>query len=394
MNIKPLLLIGRKSQTLKFFKGLKKHSSIPIKVLDTRRVYPQLINRRCRTKLNLRAALKCHIEYRQRQRSLRARIPGIKWLYAIMLDVRARLCFITYLNIFKSGCYGAVGLWNGLKYPECIIKLAAREAGLKILHFELGSLPNTLTIDDNGINYLNSVPRDSGYYNRLHFAAEYAEKAIIPRAPIKPNKIKAITLPERYLFAPFQVNRDSQVIVFSPWVRDMRMFYELLRMLQQDIDREALDLKIVIKEHPSCENEYADLHARAQDDGIIFANANDTPSLIKNARAIITLNSSAGLEALMLSKPVIVLGQAFYNIEGLTMQAHNYPQLWETVRRLDKARTDPRLRENFLHYLEKEYFVRRFKTLGSDRSVWPADAEHDWHAHEKRIVQLLAGEVV
>ena len=96
-------------------------------------------------------------------------------------------------------------------------------------------------------------------------------------------------------------------------------------MLLLNVDKYP-DINFVIKEHPSYRRSvigkvtpHANIH---------FANGHPTPELIANADAVVTLNSTVGIEALVLEKKVITLGLAAYNIEGLVLHSID-PDMFE-----------------------------------------------------------------
>lgn len=109
-------------------------------------------------------------------------------------------------------------------------------------------------------------------------------------------------------------------------------------------------LTVVFKEHPSSRETYPELHERTHE-RLLFANGNATQQLIESSQFVVTLNSTVGLESLLLGKPVLTLGQAFFNIEGLVMHADNAEQVVELARAFPQWPLDERLRRNFLHYL-------------------------------------------
>ncbi len=82
-----------------------------------------------------------------------------------------------------------------------------------------------------------------------------------------------------------------------------------------------------------------------------------TQALIENAAAVIVVNSTVGLEALLHGKKVIVLGQAFYALEGIARQAGSRDQLAALVRSIDGWQVDRGLIERFLAYLQYEYAI-------------------------------------
>ena len=132
---------------------------------------------------------------------------------------------------------------------------------------------------------------------------------------------------------------------------------------------------LVFKEHPSSPIRYPDLHERSGPRER-FANGNDTQTLIEDADAVITVNSTVGLEAILLGKPVLVLGRAFYAIPGLTLSAEGPEELAEALHRLSDWKPDPVLRRKFLDYLSQDYCVP-----GS----WREPDRAHWRAVEARV---------
>ena len=51
------------------------------------------------------------------------------------------------------------------------------------------------------------------------------------------------------------------------------------------------------------------------------------PEMLKHAKAVVTINSTAGLSALIHNKPLKVMGDALYDMKGLTYQGH-LNQFW------------------------------------------------------------------
>ena len=51
------------------------------------------------------------------------------------------------------------------------------------------------------------------------------------------------------------------------------------------------------------------------------------PEMLKHAEAVVTINSTAGLSALIHHKSLKVMGNALYDIKGLTYQGHLH-QFW------------------------------------------------------------------
>jgi hypothetical protein len=114
----------------------------------------------------------------------------------------------------------------------------------------------------------------------------------------------------------------------------------------------------VFKEHPSSGRDYQKLHERiANEDHLLFANDISTQELIEKSEAVVTINSTVGLEALLLGKRVVVLGDAFYGFDGLSKHAENIDDLLAVLGTMSDWQVDEQLRGKFLRYLQSEYAV-------------------------------------
>jgi capsular polysaccharide export protein len=224
-----------------------------------------------------------------------------------------------------------------------------KQLGVKVFYFENGCLPNTTTMDAKGMNFYNSVPREASFYAGIK--EPFQEQPFVER--MNPDTALELALPRKYIFCPFQDWLDSQVILNSPWIKDMREFYSVIEYLASNTPG---DLFFIIKKDPSCKKEYKDL-AERQNPRIIFANNAKTESLIKNARAILTINSTVGIEAIMFGKNVITLGNAFYAGYGLALSASNPAEALEALYIAQMRQPNQELAQKFLSYLQNYYLI-------------------------------------
>ncbi|MEP1961681.1 nitrogen fixation protein FixF [Tateyamaria sp.] len=251
-------------------------------------------------------------------------------------------------------------VYNGSVYPESVLAEVSRER--RRIFVEAGFFPNTLQIDPKGLNGANSVPRDPAFYldTGEDFAADGLPNIVNNRAA-KVAGTGAVMLEQGYVFVPFQVPSDMQVTQHSPWIRDMEMF---LDAVLEAAERNPDDV-FVIKEHPSFKRSVKGL--RPDHPRVVFANDNVTSDLIKNARVVVTLNSTVGVEALLFDRPVITLGTACYNIDGLVLHAEDARQLDAALETSKSWTHNARLRAQFLGYLSHRYLMHgRYDDLPDD----------------------------
>jgi len=268
-------------------------------------------------------------------------------LYKKYLQIESRLIYCEYKKMIEKYNPKLIGIWNGIKYPQFIIN----EFEVKKIYFENGFLPDTTQADCKGVNALNSVPREKEFYEKLEYYKKPLPQKLIPRPPVKKLEGKEIDLNRNYVFIPLQVNYDSQIIYFSSWIKSMKQFFEMINSIADEFD-----FDFVFKSHPSDRvTNYKNLIKKAKNN-VLFA-TNPTHELIKNAKAIITINSSVGIESLLFNKKVITLGKAFYNIQGIVKHAKNKEELIKTLKNLNLWKVNEKLIKNFLGYLYYEYLI-------------------------------------
>ena len=230
----------------------------------------------------------------------------------------------------------------------------ATVCNIHIYYFENGFLPKTKALDKKGVNYGNSVPRERGFYECYKGDLDLP-KELIPRVSnhVKKFNSQKEELPKKFIFVPFQVDYDTQIITNSPWIKNMReLFYVVQKIAEES------DYHFVLKEHPSSSINYPDLQKKVEKThNISFHNAYQTQELIENSSAVITVNSTVGVESLLFHKKVIVLGNAFYGIDGISLTVNSVDSLSEVVSNLDSLEFNTRLVDNFLQYLYYEYLI-------------------------------------
>ncbi|MAC15703.1 MAG: polysaccharide synthesis/modification protein [Alcanivorax sp.] len=267
---------------------------------------------------------------------------------------------------------------NGEHYKQQAVIAWACEQGIPLAYLELGYLPNTMVIDGKGINYANGMPRDPAFYRAYEPQGIHVDSTLVRRPPRTPVG-EPITLPENYMFVPFQVYDDTQILIHSPWIKSMERLHEVL---EETLDALPSDTVYVVKEHPTSKKSYPQLHQRHP--RILYANANDTQELIDRSRGVITINSTVGIESLLLGSPVITLGNACYNIEGLVAHADNADELRALVADPDLLPFDRNLITRFVAWLSESYLVP---------GRWPEYSPEYPQRMRERIDAILKGEM-
>ncbi len=296
---------------------------------------------------------------------------GISNLVVTLLKkAEACITFAAYAHALKRRGITHLLIWNGLKFRQRICVEAARSLNIPCYFIERGAFPGTTTLDPKGINYLNSVPRNAEFYINT--------TPLCDPPYLEHNSEKPAGLPKHYVFVPFQVNIDSQIVLFSPWVKHMKDLVNIMLECCNELSDKAP--VIVFKPHPACDQDYSKLEKSLESHPkICFVHDISTPDLIRHADAIATINSSVGMEALLMKKKVIVMGQAFYNLPHLTLSAGSKEQLRHALLTYPAWEPAADFRDNFLAHIASEHVVE---------GRWQDATKQHLDAMTKKVIQL------
>ncbi|MGB8602863.1 MAG: hypothetical protein WCD42_11780 [Rhizomicrobium sp.] len=252
-------------------------------------------------------------------------------------------------------------LWNGLPLPVAAAAAAARSLNIACLFCENGTLPKTVAMDPDGVNAASSLARRTAdFYRAVEPAPEklaslihtpLVARALNPRAAA-PAPTETLTLPESYVFLPLQVHDDSQILMYSPRFADMpAVVRAVAEAVGQHNQTHGTALKIVVKEHPSDYGRIDYSALRREFPDLLFTQTFSTAELIAGAKAVITVNSTVGIEALLSFKPVVTLGDAFFNIDGVVRHLRGNETLSDALSDALAQPPDKELIGKFLYHL-------------------------------------------
>ena len=347
-----VLLFGVNSKHIKFFNKIKKYSKCNVDIVYTKKLFSfSFKSLKYLKQMDFSAPIELRVKdfYAKRDKTIFPK-KMVKFGYKVL----AIYNYMRYFNSVNNKKYTKIMVWNGLTFRQAIALQIAKLNNIKPIYVENGFLPNRVVVDRKGVNFYNSVPRNRTFYEKLDYKNFSLPKELIPRTPKNSKKfvnVKKEPLPEEFIFIPFQVDYDTQIMLFSPWIKNMRELFAII----EEISKKS-DLKFVFKEHPSSIKNYPDLHKRCNNK-ILFANGYPTQELIQKSKAVITINSSVGVETLLYYKKVFVLGKAFYRIDGITKGINNKDELFENLKHLDKWEINKNLIDNFLKYLYYDYLI-------------------------------------
>ncbi|RJT46759.1 capsule biosynthesis protein [Rahnella woolbedingensis] len=298
----------------------------------------------------------------------------------------------------------------------------AQAKGVRFLAFEEGYLrPHYITLEQNGVNAYSSLPRDAEFYRSLpkmtmpeieqlkpsgwqrvrhaitYYLAGWRHRHDFPKyrhhksfspwyearcwtraawrkkvyAFRQRNVLQLLRteLDQRYYLAILQVYNDSQIRNHSPY-KDVRDYInEVMHSFAKKAPKSEF---LVIKHHPMDRGHrlYGPLIRQLGKkygviDRVIYIHDLPMPELLTHSKAVVTINSTAGISALIHNKPLIVMGKALYDIKGITYQGH-LNQFWTSG-----FKPDMKLFKQFRLYLLKNTQINAVYYGGQQKEQKP-----------------------
>lgn len=263
----------------------------------------------------------------------------------------------------------------------------ANHASIRVFVFEEGYLrPNYITLEENGVNGHSSIPQVVEHYRQeerptlpsdkavgasFYHAAIYAMLYYITSAlsrsqfqyyqhhrPLKVLSEGSIWLKSLWLKLEFriterasvrdlldesstayflvilQVHSDMQVKVHSSYSSVESFIEEMIISFSKNSPKGT---KLVLKHHPF-DRGYRNYNRLIIElgkqqgiiDRLVYLHDWNLPKLLQHAHGVVTINSTVGLSSIHHGTPVITMGQAIYDIPGLSFQGE-LKDFWNNV---------------------------------------------------------------
>lgn len=281
---------------------------------------------------------------------------------------------------------------DGRKY-HLMARDIAKRRGVRVFVFEEGYLrPDYITLEEEGVNGFSPINRDPERYHAIavseceapvHVGQSFARAAVYSALYYLASRLLSTQYPHyhhhrplnlcgegskwllwglrnlwfkfterkmlerlsgtlcgRYFLVPLQVHCDMQIIHHSKY-EDVTAFIE--QLIVSFAGQAPADAVLVFKHHPM-DRGYRDyahtLRHLAQRYGIetrvLYVHDLPLPLLLKHARGTVVINSTAGLSSIHHGTPVKVMGDAIYDMLGLTSQ-QPLEAFWRTPGAPDQA---------------------------------------------------------
>lgn len=287
-----------------------------------------------------------------------------------------------------------VFIWNGLFLPTRVCAEVAKMSGAKVYFSEEAYFPQTMIIDEEGVNAASCLCGEKwneiaqkelseAELNELNRFLDIFHSRGLSRVERgkKLNRAEVysqIGIPsdKKIVFYPAQVEVDTNTILFSPNYRGNK---DVIKEITGVISRYS-QYHLVVKVHPREEGEADEYRKILGDSGTVVGGMN-IHSLIEASDIIMVTNTTVGLEALTYYKPVIVLGKAIYSGKGFTFDVSGRDELDAVFRKVvEKPFLSQKMKDSlqkfllhlineYLYYIEDNDFTRKRNKVIEQRII-------------------------
>lgn len=284
-----------------------------------------------------------------------------------------------FLNSVRENNIKLVIAYGDCRALHVEAKIICQSEGIQYFALEEGYLrPNYITIEDGGVNGHSPITRNGvleyipihspenevvipgNFLRRFFYATLYYNMAFLRRFrfshyqhhrsfnPVyeaacwvrgglrkywyKFTEAKTESLIQRgdFFLVPLQVHNDAQIQFHSTYDKIEDFIFDVL----ESFSKEEVSSRLILKHHPMDRGHvnYLDLIAKKTlelklADRVDYIHDQHLPTLLKHCKGVVTINSTTALQAFYHRAPVKVMGDAFFNMEGLTHQ-DNLSSFW------------------------------------------------------------------
>lgn len=293
--------------------------------------------------------------------------------------------YTTFITEFlKKEKIDKIFLFGDCRFYQRVSINVAKTLGIEVFVFEEGYIrPNYITMEKYGVNDFSSISRDKDFYQKVqitdikkpldtnyspfkmvacstlyylvsnifHFrypnyihhrdfsaikesffgVRSFYRKLIYPFYESKYLKIIKNELSHKYFFVPLQTHTDFQILEHSGYKSIEQFIIEVLTSFANS----ELDDWLVFKHHP-VDRGRKSYKKFIMEQAMLFGVEEKVlvlydvhlPTLLQNAIGTVTINSTVGLSSLYHQTPTLTLGNAIYDIEGLTCKNMKLGDFW------------------------------------------------------------------
>jgi capsular polysaccharide export protein len=291
------------------------------------------------------------------------------------------------IKFLKTNGIQQIYLFGDCRFYQAQSIQAAESLGIEVFVFEEGYVrPHYITFEKYGVNHYSHISRDRAFYDALELEdfpkvvpvnAKFSQFRMVTSAMFyyfvanvfsfrysrykhhrdfsvlkeafygirnfvrkikykitEKNRLESITqsFTQSYFFVPLQTYNDFQILQHSGYLSIEKFIIEVLESFAGHAPKDVI---LLFKHHP-VDRGRKDYSQFISDQAWLLGIQKRVhvvhdvylPDCLANAQGTVTINSTVGLSSIYHKTPVITLGYALYDIEGLTNKGVALDDFW------------------------------------------------------------------
>lgn len=204
------------------------------------------------------------------------------------------------------------------------------------------------------------------------------DEATIKLRKLRMDQASYFTSPvpsENYVFFPLHLEPELALLLYAPFYTNQ---LAIIQNLAQSLPH---DTCLYVKEHPRAFGRRPAAYYKevaAIPNVRLIASSVNGRDLVKGSEGVVTITGTAGLEAMLMGKPVITLGDVYYNlVSELVWHVHAYSEVPSLIKQFRAFSSDESIVLDFLSAVLDESIDIDIQRLAGRLISSPANQQHN-----------------
>lgn len=247
-----------------------------------------------------------------------------------LFNILGKCYFIKAYTFLKNSNTDVLYIFDDTSIINKATIFAAKILKLEIKILHQGYRNNTIFIDSNATRWNNSIPRNVEFYYQIK-----AQKIHITEENNHTDDIVLVLMQDDF---------SPETLLYSPLFVNQKQF--------------LATIKEVAKEMPKTKFIIFNNNSEEQDTKNLLFTKKTFQEFLPFCKCVITINNQEALFALEELKPIITIGNAYFNIEGIAVSVASTSKLITTLQNIHQFQIDKLLINNFLYCVNDLYAIQ------------------------------------
>ncbi|MFT4967139.1 MAG: hypothetical protein ACI9CD_000136 [Candidatus Deianiraeaceae bacterium] len=248
----------------------------------------------------------------------------------LFFDVLGKMHFVKYYGTLKKHDVQHIFIYDDIAIANKACIVAAYTLKVDVTIFSEGCTNAMLLVDRSATRWNNSIPRNVDFFKILNPQRQYISDSPHPSG----NMILVV----------MQEDSSPEILLHSPWISSQRQLLRIIVSVSQKLPN----------------THFVIFNTRQQYEDSANVHFSDKPleEFLPFCKAVVTVNDHRTICAFEYHRPVILLGNTFFNIQDLSVSASSVETLHSAIVDIENFPFNKEVANNFLYAINTLYSVK------------------------------------